>query len=79
MDLVQNRALPLNPVSTAGPSGPPDGQGNSTLTADHRKWVSDICGGQRKRKYEDSAYWDGHESSLPMVKNRESLYTQGKV
>ena len=74
MDLVQNRFLPLNPVSTAGPFGSPNGKGNSTQTADHRKWVSDVCGSQRMKKYEESAFWGGDMDKFPITENRKSLY-----
>ena len=78
VDLVKNRALPLNPVSNAGPAGSPDGRGSDTATAEHRKWVSDTCGSMREKRYEDSVFWDVTERDFPITKNRESLYDRLK-
>ena len=78
VNLIKNRALPLNPVSNAGPAGSPDGRGGDTATAEHRKWVSDTCGSMRKKKYKESVSWDGTESDFPIKKNRLSLYDRYK-
>ena len=74
-DYVKNRHLPLNPVSTSGPSAETTRGNNPPSAADHTKWVSKTCGDLRKGKYQDSPFWHGN-NDLPIKRNRKSLFDQ---
>ena len=64
---IKNKELPLNPVSTDGP----------TIVKDHIDWMRDICMKLHQKKYQDYSFFEGSNSvsrtEFPIKSSRNSL------
>jgi hypothetical protein len=69
LSYVENKALPVNQVATAGPAVP---KGDAKALRRHKKWVAETCGKLREKNYEEQSFWlDGE---IQIERNRESDY-----
>ena len=74
-EYVNNKELPLNPVSTSGPPGEDLSVSNSTaVAAAQRQWVREVCPPLREKPFQETTFWNDGQMSFPIKRTRKSLY-----